>query len=180
LESRKSFADLSGGKDLVGQMMGVGAAFGSAEDDAVRRPDHQPARLEEQLGLTGVFEFIPQGVSPLNERHITRMFKIRFANNAGLAMRRSMGMRRSEPIEPRDAPAGAGQMVNRSAAHGAEPGDDDVVMVRHQRRIMAGRVRAKAHSTQDNSRSTANGREWTRIKTEVSGLLWSANRFTRQ
>ena len=54
------------------------------------------------------------------------MFEVGFADDAGLAVRRSQGMGRMKLVEAEDADSAFREMINGGAAHRAQARDDDI------------------------------------------------------
>ena len=131
-QGREARADGAGGEDLVRQAVGFRAVFRAGEDDAVRRANHEPAGLEEERGVCGAGEFIPEFVGALDDGDVAGMFEVGFADDPGLAVGRAHGVRRREAVESEHALAASREMIRRGAAHGSESDDDDVVAGGHE------------------------------------------------
>jgi hypothetical protein len=130
-EGGKTAANLRGAQNLMRQMMQFGATFGAPKDGAVLLADHQPTGLEQQWFAGQLLEFVPKGVGPLHHGNVNRMLEVSFADDAGLPVGGSEGVGRGKAIEAQDPQAAAGQVKGRRAAHGAEAGDDHVVVGCH-------------------------------------------------
>ena len=89
--------------------------------------DDQATALREQV-LAGLgFELAPDGVRALHQRRVRLAFADRLAGDAGLAVGRSVDMRRRESIDADGADAAAGELVEGGGAGGTEADDGHVI-----------------------------------------------------
>ncbi|MCG3121440.1 MAG: hypothetical protein ALAOOOJD_04532 [bacterium] len=87
------------GEKLMRQSMKLRAVAGASDQNAFRWADHQAAGLQKKLLACFPLQRRPIFVGALHDRHVHRMFEIRLANDARLAVRRAEGVRRRETIQ---------------------------------------------------------------------------------
>jgi hypothetical protein len=132
LKTRKPYADLLGREHLVRNVMLRRAAEHAAHKSPMLRPDHQSTRDGQQT-LAGIsLELVPQLVCAPQQRDVTRILEIDFANDPTLAMRRSARVPWRKLFEAKHALSAPREMTRRRATHGAESNDDDVERVGHR------------------------------------------------
>ena len=85
-----------------------------------------PGDVQELLAGLG-FELAPQLVRATKERHVVGVLEVGESDDPRETMRRAVLVKEVEPLEPEDALAAAGKVVEGSASHPADSDDDDVV-----------------------------------------------------
>jgi hypothetical protein len=81
----------------------------------------------QQLLVGLRLELAPELVRAPHQRDVGRVLEVREADDARQAVRGAVLVRDVEALETEDALPAAGEMVERGAAHSADPDDDDVV-----------------------------------------------------
>ncbi len=105
------------------------------------RSQNQRAIAGEQAAARRRLQLFPDLVGAQHQGHEVAAFADGFASNAGVAVRRSLIVRRVEAVNADRACAQLGQLVERRAAHRSQPNDDDIGGIRHRRMIRDESVR---------------------------------------
>ena len=103
----------------------LGARAENAVEDAVAALDDS-GDAQELLAGFGL-ELAPQLVRAAKERHVVGVLEVREPDDPRQPVRRALLVEQVETLEPEDALAAAGEVVERSAPHSADSDDDDVV-----------------------------------------------------
>ena len=121
---REATRHLGAAQHLVLEVV-LGARAENAVEDAVAALDDS-GDAQELLAGFGL-ELAPQLVRAAKERHVVGVLEVREADDPRQPVRRALLVEQVEPLEPEDALAAAGEVVERSAPHSADSDDDDVV-----------------------------------------------------
>ena len=89
-------------------------------------PSTIPVIAQELLAGFGL-ELAPQLVRAAEERHVVGVLEVREPDDPRQPVRGALLVEQVETLEPEDALAAAGEVVERSAPHSADSDDDDVV-----------------------------------------------------
>ena len=103
----------------------LGARAENALEDALAALDDS-RDVQELLACLGL-ELAPQLVRAAEERHVVGVLEVREADDPRQPVRGALLVEEVEALEPEHALAAAGEVVERSAPHTADPDDDDVV-----------------------------------------------------
>ena len=118
----------------------------STHQESIARPQHETTGPLEYRdpGLTG--QQVPAFVGPSDQRDVDRVLEVSLADDAGLAVGGSEGMRRVKPVEADCADAAAGEIEQGRAPHRAQPDDSDLELLAHvvKRRAFSSRKRCSA------------------------------------
>ena len=112
--------------EFVPQAVLLRAPLRAADHRALRPTDHQAARLPEKSAAGFRFQLRPQFVGALNQGDVNRMFEIGLADDSCFPVRRTISVRRREPVEPQHPLAAPGEMKGGRAAHRAQPDNDHI------------------------------------------------------
>ena len=111
-EHGKSFGRLRVAEIFQRQIMKSGRFVGTIGHSRTGRPRHHEVPSHDQFSIHFIGQLFPQHPRPVQQRNVTGMFEIRFANQPSLTMRAPSVMRRLKTIDSDHVQAATCQMVN--------------------------------------------------------------------
>ena len=87
----------------------------------------------EQLLAGLALELAPELVCASQQRDVVGMLEVGEPDDPGEPVRGALLVRHVETLEPEDALAAPGKVIQRRAAHASDPDDDNVVALAHRR-----------------------------------------------
>ena len=148
-EGREALHQFARRQHLMAERMMLGGGERAAHQDAVGRADLRDAGDMEQRPSGCGFQVPPQRVGAAHQRHVGGVLEVAEPDDAGQAVRRPAVVARNVAVEPQDPHAAAGELIERSASHGAKAADDDIEMSHEavqflRTRVLAARAAALA------------------------------------
>ena len=126
-ERRKASHHVRRVQHLVRQAVRARGAQRAGHDRAVGRADLDDAGDVHELPAGRRLELAPELIGAAQQRHVGRMLEIAEPDDAGLAVRGAAVMARRESLDADDAQPAARKLIQRGAAHRAEPDHRHVV-----------------------------------------------------